>query len=92
MIIAEQEPTIHINIHFLNFLDFRCKGPNIITPNIPLIIGEDPTAVTIIGFFPNQGANIKERVIDIALNRPKYIPNANKSKTKLRFLKSLGIA
>ena len=41
------------------------------TPNIPEITGDPPTSATASESVPNQGLSIKERVIEIALKRPK---------------------
>lgn len=52
-------------------------GPRTITPRIPEMTGEPPTRATARESVPNQGFSIYERVMEMALKRPKYRPNAN---------------
>ncbi len=75
---AKVDPPMHIKIHFLNFFYFLCIGPKIVTPRIPLIIGDPPTAVTASGrsFAPNQGLSKKDRIMEIPLKIPKKHPKA----------------
>ena len=64
-------PSIQIIIHFLNFLDLRCRGPRMMTPMMPLSTGEPPTTDTAVALTPNQGYKKKARTIDRALKTPK---------------------
>ena len=60
-------------IYFLNYPDFRCRGPIIMTPKIPEIMGLPPTAATAIGRSsdPNHGFKRYDRIIEIPLKIPK---------------------
>lgn len=66
-------------IHFLNVPDFLCIGPNTITPMIPLMMGLPPTAATAMGrdSYEKKGSTKYDRMMDSALNTPKYRPKAS---------------
>lgn len=46
----------------------------IMTPIMPLMTGDPPTKETTRESWPNHGYRINARVIEIALNMPKYSP------------------
>lgn len=89
---AEELPNIQMIIHFLKTPDFFCIGAKIITPMIPLITGEPPTIATAVEFVPNQGYNIKAKIIEMALKTPKYSPNAVSKNMKFFYLNTDFIA
>lgn len=71
MAVAKQDPNMQMMIHFLNFRCLRWKCPIIMTPIMPLMTGEPPTAAIASESLPNHGLSSCESVMEIALNRPK---------------------
>lgn len=83
---------MHINIHFLKTFDLFWKGAIIITPIIPLIMGDPPTTATAVELIPNHGYKKNARVIERALKMPKYKPNAVNKYIKFLSRKTVLIA